>query len=222
MKKLKMFVVALLFAGGLLTSCNAKTHTVEFYASNLGDFYVAVTVNHNDKVARPAVPPAPTNFKFDAWYADTLFAKKFDFTLPITKDTRVFAKWEQNKPYVADERIFHVVGELNNPELDYINWNAGGEEGVNYDARSYLTKDEHTNLYTIELQIGALGEFKVKVAGAAWDTDLEFGYSSIDPRDYNEHIDDGDSGNIKVLTAGLYKIQVETTFEWAKVVRLSD
>lgn len=223
MRKSTRLLVFVTFLAGLMTSCsNKKTHVVEFYANNLGEFYQVITVNHNEKVVRPQDPPAPTNFAFDKWYADTSYETTFDFNKKIKKDTRVFAKWTENKPYVADKRTFHVVGELNDPRVDYINWNAGGTEGVDWDARSYLEKDAYTNLFTIELPIGELGEFKVKVAGVGWSSDTEFTYGNIDPSDHNEHITGGDMNNIKVVTAGLYKIEVETTFLWAKVTRIGD
>lgn len=222
MRKLTKLLFSASLSTLLLAGCSAKSHTVEFYANNLGEFYTAVIVGHNEKIARPKLPPAPINFNFEDWFADMKYEKKFDFAKPIKKDTQVFAKWKENRPYVSDERKFHVVGELNNPDVDYINWEAVGEEGVTWDVRSYLVKDADTNLFTIELPIGEDGQFKVKVAGVGWGGDLEFGYGNIDPADYNEHIEGADYGNIKVLTAGLYKIEVETTFEWAKVTRIGD
>lgn len=220
-RKLKVFLITVI-ATVFLAGCNAKSHTVEFYANNLGEFYLAVTVEHNEKVSRPKLPEAPLNFTFEDWFGDQEYAEKFDFSKPIKKDTQVFAKWKENRPYVADERIFHVVGELNHPESDFVNWNTSGTAGVDWDERSYLTKDEHTNLYSIELPIGELGAFKVKVAGVDWGSDLEFNYGNIDPSDYNEHIEGGEHSNIIALTEGVYKIEVESTFEWARVTLLSD
>lgn len=223
MRKVNKLLMMSLFTLGLLAGCsNKQVHTVEFYAHSKGEFYMAIAVNHKEKVKRPVMPTAPINFTFDDWWVDQAFSAKFDFDKPIKKDTMIFAKWKENRVYVPDERVFHVVGETNNPDLNYINWNDVGEEGVAYDERSYLTKDEYTNLYSIELALGAEAKFKVKVAGAAWGSDTEFNFNHIDVSDRNEYIAEADYGNIQVLEDGLYKIEIETTFMWAKVVRVGD
>ena len=37
-------------------------------------------------------------YTFIGWYADDTYTKEFDFTKPITGDTKVYAKWEKNAP----------------------------------------------------------------------------------------------------------------------------
>ncbi len=223
MRKVNKLLMIALFPLGLLSGCsNESSHTVEFYANNIGEFYQAVIVNHNEKVSRPATPIAPTNFTFDDWWVDQNYSAKFNFNRVIKKDTAVFGKWVENRPFVADDRIFHIVGETTNPALSYINWNTVGEEGIDYDVRSYLTKDEFSNLYSIELSLDALSKFKIKVPGVAWGADTEFNYNNIDVADRNEDIAEADYGNIQILKDGLYKIEIETTYMWAKVTRLGE
>lgn len=223
MRKFKSSLLMLIFTLGLLSGCsNERIHTVEFYTNSNGEFYKAVTVHHNEKVSRPPAPEAPTNFTFDNWWVDQNYSAKFDFNKPIKKDTTIFGKWVENRPYVADERIFHIVGETTNPASNFINWNAVGEEGVAFDVRSYLTKDEFTNLYSIELSLDTSSKFKVKVAGAAWGSDTEFSYGNIDILDQHEYIGGADHDNIEILEDGLYKIEVETTYMWAKVTRIGE
>ena len=37
-------------------------------------------------------------YTFDGWYTDDTYSTEFDFTKPITGDTKVYAKWEKNAP----------------------------------------------------------------------------------------------------------------------------
>lgn len=37
-------------------------------------------------------------YTFDDWYTDATYTTKFDFSTPITHDTKVYAKWEKNAP----------------------------------------------------------------------------------------------------------------------------
>lgn len=72
------------------------------------DYYVSFVTEHGD-------PPTSQNVKyngtandpgklteegytFDGWYADEAHKTKFDFSTPITHDTKVYAKWEKNAP----------------------------------------------------------------------------------------------------------------------------
>jgi len=199
-----------------------EKHIVEFYEDNLGKFYLEVEVEHGEKVARPADPAARKDYDFSGWWVDEEYSAEFDFDTAITKDTSIYGKWTFNPPYEPDDRTFHVTGALNNTDLDYINWNDAGEEGVDWDVRSYLTKAEDSNLYSIELEIGYLGKFKVKIPGRPWDSDLEFDFTHIREEDLNEDIQEGDLRNIQIINAGLYKIEVESTYKWARVTRLGD
>lgn len=47
-----------------------------------------------DKLTIPEVE----GYTFDGWYADEDHKTKFDFSTPITGDTKVYAKWEKNAP----------------------------------------------------------------------------------------------------------------------------
>lgn len=42
--------------------------------------------------------PEVEGYTFDGWYADAAYTTKFDFTKPITGNTKVYAKWEKNAP----------------------------------------------------------------------------------------------------------------------------
>lgn len=229
-KKIKGLVVAML-ALGFLAGCTKPPvedsvekvyHTVEFYEDNVGKFYKEVEVEDGTKVEKPADPAARKDYEFAGWWVDEAYSAEFSFDTLIKKDTSIYGKWDFSPEYVPDERTFHLVGDLQNTDVSYINWNASGVEGTDWDTKSYLTKAEDSNLYSIEIEIGYLGKFKVKIPGRPWDSDLEFNWSKIKEEDHVPEIQEGDLGNIQVTTAGLYKIEVETTWLYAKVTRLGD
>lgn len=236
MKKIFKGLFTTVLALGFLAGCKPSSstspepssetpvvkHLVEFYEDNVGKFYLEVEVEHNTKVAKPADPAARKDYDFDGWWTTAAYAERFSFDTLIVEDTTIYGKWIYNPQYVADERTFHVVGDMQNTELAYINWNAAGEEGVDWDVRSYLTKAEDSNLYSIEYEVGYLGKFKIKIPGRSWDSDTEFNYLSIREEDLKDYLKEADNKNIQVTTAGKYLIEVETTYNWARVTRLGD
>lgn len=206
----------------VVTSEEVVMHLVEFYEDNVGKFYLEVEVAHGTKVTQPADPTARANYEFAGWWVDEEYSAEFDFDTLIEEDTTIFGKWDFAPEYVPDTRTFQIVGALNNTDVDYVNWNDAGEEGVAWDVRSYLTKAEDSNLYSLEIEIGYLGKFKIKIPGRPWDSDQEFDFTHIKEEDKNEFIQEGDLRNIQVTDSGLYKIEVETTWLWVKVTRLGD
>lgn len=59
-----------------------------------------------DKLTIPEVE----GYTFDGWYADDTYSTKFDFSTPITGDTKVYAKWEKNAPVLPDTYELNVSG----------------------------------------------------------------------------------------------------------------
>ena len=49
-------------------------------------------------------------YTFDDWYADADHTVKFNFSTPITSDTKVYAKWEKNAPVLPDTYALNVSG----------------------------------------------------------------------------------------------------------------
>lgn len=97
------------------------THTTEFdftkpitsnttvYAKwTANDYYVSFFTEHGDapasqnvKYNNPATDPGELTaegYTFIGWYTDDTHTTKFDFSTPITGDTKVYAKWEKNAP----------------------------------------------------------------------------------------------------------------------------
>lgn len=59
-----------------------------------------------DKLTIPEVE----GYTFDGWYTDATRTKEFDFSTPITGDTKVYAKWEKNAPVLPDTYELNVSG----------------------------------------------------------------------------------------------------------------
>lgn len=94
----------------LVAKWEKSKYTVKF-VSDHGSF-ADQTVEHGkpidtDKLTIPEVE----GFTFDGWYTDDIhYNTKFDFSTPITGDTKVYAKWEKNAPVLPDTYELNVSG----------------------------------------------------------------------------------------------------------------
>lgn len=74
----------------------AKDYEVSFVTEH-GDAPISQNVPYNGTAKDPGELKAE-GYTFIGWYTDDTHAKKFDFSTPITGDTKVYAKWEKNAP----------------------------------------------------------------------------------------------------------------------------
>lgn len=93
----------------LVAKWDINQYTVKF-VSDYGSF-ADQTVEHGkpidtDKLTIPEVE----GYTFIGWYADEAHKTKFDFSTPITSDTKVYAKWEKNAPVLPDTYALNVSG----------------------------------------------------------------------------------------------------------------
>lgn len=93
----------------LVAKWDINKYTVQF-VSNYGSFKDQ-TIEHGklietDKLTIPEVE----GYTFIGWYADEAHKTKFDFSTPITGDTKVYAKWEKNAPVLPDTYALNVSG----------------------------------------------------------------------------------------------------------------
>lgn len=93
----------------LVAKWEKSKYTVKF-VSDYGSF-ADQTIEHGkpidpDKLTIPEVD----GYTFDGWYTDAAYTTKFDFTKPITGDTKVYAKWEKNAPVLPDTYALNVSG----------------------------------------------------------------------------------------------------------------
>ena len=93
----------------LVAKWEKSKYTVKF-VSDHGSFEDQ-TIEHGklietDKLTIPEVE----GYTFIGWYADDTRTKEFDFSTPITGDTKVYAKWEKNAPVLPDTYELNVSG----------------------------------------------------------------------------------------------------------------
>lgn len=93
----------------LVAKWDINQYTIKF-VSDHGSFKDQ-TIEHGklietDKLTIPEVE----GYTFVGWYADDTYSTEFDFTQPITGDTKVYAKWEKNAPVLPDTYELNVSG----------------------------------------------------------------------------------------------------------------
>ena len=93
----------------LVAKWDINKYTVQF-VSDYGSF-ADQTVEHGKPIETDKLTiPEVEGFTFDDWYTDATYSTKFDFTKPITGDTKVYAKWEKNAPVLPDTYELNVSG----------------------------------------------------------------------------------------------------------------
>lgn len=86
----------------------AKDYEVSFVTEH-GDAPASQNVKYNNPATNPGELTAE-GYTFIGWYADEAHKTKFDFSTPITGDTKVYAKWEKNAPVLPDTYALNVSG----------------------------------------------------------------------------------------------------------------
>ena len=74
----------------------AKDYEVSFVTEH-GNAPTSQNVPYNKTATNPGELTAE-GYTFIGWYADAAYTKEFNFSTPITGDTKVYAKWEKNAP----------------------------------------------------------------------------------------------------------------------------
>lgn len=93
----------------LVAKWNINQYTVKF-VSDHGSF-ADQTIEYGGTIDTDKLtPPTVEGFTFDGWYTDETHNTKFDFTKPITGDTKVYAKWEKNASVFPDTYELNVSG----------------------------------------------------------------------------------------------------------------
>ena len=86
----------------------AKNYEVSFITEH-GDPPTSQNVKYNGTASDPG-KLKEEGYTFIGWYADEAHNTKFDFSTPITSDTKVYAKWEKNAPVLPDTYALNVSG----------------------------------------------------------------------------------------------------------------
>ena len=86
----------------------ANDYEVSFI-TEYGDAPISQNVKYNNPATDPGELTAE-GYTFIGWYTDDTHTKEFDFSTPITGDTKVYAKWEKNAPVLPDTYELNVSG----------------------------------------------------------------------------------------------------------------
>lgn len=86
----------------------AKDYEVSFITEH-GKTPTSQNVPYNKTATNPGELTAE-GYTFIGWYADEAHTIEFDFSTPITGDTKVYAKWEKNAPVLPDTYALNVSG----------------------------------------------------------------------------------------------------------------
>ena len=86
----------------------AKDYEVSFITEH-SKAPASQNVKYNGTAADPGKLTAE-GYTFIGWYTDETYTKEFDFTKPITSNTKVYAKWEKNAPVLPDTYALNVSG----------------------------------------------------------------------------------------------------------------
>ena len=93
----------------LVAKWDINQYTVQF-VSDHGSF-ADQPIEHGKTIKTDELTiPKVDGYTFDDWYTDNTYSTKFDFTKPITGDTKVYAKWEKNAPVLPDTYALNVSG----------------------------------------------------------------------------------------------------------------
>ena len=86
----------------------AKDYEVSFITEH-GKTPTSQNVPYNKTATNPGELTAE-GYTFIGWYTDHTCTTEFDFSTPITGDTKVYAKWEKNAPVLPDTYALNVSG----------------------------------------------------------------------------------------------------------------
>lgn len=93
----------------LVAKWDINKYTVQFVSEH-GSF-ADQPIEHGKTIKTDKLTiPTVEGYTFDDWYTDETYKTKFDFSTPITGDTKVYAKWEKNAPVLPDTYALNVSG----------------------------------------------------------------------------------------------------------------
>lgn len=86
----------------------AKDYEVSFITEH-GNAPTSQNVKYNGTAGNPGTL-TEEGYTFIGWYTDHTCTTEFNFSTPITSDTKVYAKWEKNTPVLPDTYALNVSG----------------------------------------------------------------------------------------------------------------
>ncbi|MDQ0091379.1 putative repeat protein (TIGR02543 family) [Paenibacillus anaericanus] len=230
-----MVLLSIFVSVFLLTACGKSDSTMEPGVSNNTDssketiektlytvtFY---DMDGNTELSKEEVKesesakeyaPQKDNYIFMGWYGTPSLTHKYDFSTPVTADTKIFAGFLEEK---EDTRSFAVVGSGKSPILVTSNW------GTVIDDSHILTKEAIENVYSISIDLYEGDEFQL-ATNTSWYNQRGAGYLTTTSQEGIEYFagagsnyqsNEAKRANIKSLKSGNYTLKL-TTYPGADV-----
>lgn len=115
----------------LTAKWDINKYTVKF-VSDHGSF-ADQTIEHGGTIDPDKLtPPIVEGFTFDDWYTDNTYSEKFNFSTPITGDTKVYAKWTAN-----DYKVSFVTEHVDAPASQNVTYNGTADDPGKLTAEGY-------------------------------------------------------------------------------------
>ena len=123
----------------LVAKWDINKYTVQF-VSDHGSF-ADQTIEHGKPIGtgKPTIPPVE-GFTFDGWYTDDTRTKEFDFSTPITGDTKVYAKWTAN-----DYEVRFITEHGDAPASQNVKYNGTADDPGKLTAEGYTFDGWYTD-----------------------------------------------------------------------------
>ena len=139
----------------LVAKWDINKYTVQF-VSDHGSF-ADQTIEHGETIKTDKLTiPTVEGYTFDGWYTDDTYDTEFDFTQPITGDTKVYAKWtakdyevsfitEHGKTPTSQNVKYNGTatnpGELMEDGYTFIGWYADENRTIEFDFTKPITSN---------------------------------------------------------------------------------
>ena len=168
----------------LTAKWTAKDYEVSFVTEH-GNAPASQNVKYNETASDPGKLSAE-GYTFDGWYADEAHKTNFDFSTPITGDTKVYAKWT-----AKDYEVSFITEHGDAPDSQNVKYNETAndpgkltEEGYTFDG--WYADDIHSTKFDFTQPIKR--NTTVYAKWTAKDYEVSF---------ITEHSDAPDSQNVK-------------------------
>lgn len=123
----------------LVAKWDINQYTVQF-VSDYGSF-ADQTVEHGKPIDTGKLTiPDVDGYTFGGWYADNTYSTKFDFSTPITGDTKVYAKWTAN-----DYEVRFITEHGDAPASQNVKYNGTANDPGKLTAEGYTFDDWYTD-----------------------------------------------------------------------------
>ena len=115
----------------LVAKWDINKYTVQFVSEH-GSF-ADQTIEHGKPIDTDKLtPPIVEGFTFDDWYTDNTYSEKFNFSTPITGDTKVYAKWT-----AKDYEVSFVTEHVDAPASQNVTYNGTADDPGKLTAEGY-------------------------------------------------------------------------------------